>query len=276
MVNVTKADGTIAPFDPEKIVRTCKKMRLSNQECDDILQEIEGKLYEGIPTRKVIHMIIDIGKRHRPHFENIIDLREALGIMRPAPDFEQYVALIFESLGYKTVTNKIIRGNCIEHEIDVIAMKGSETIYVEVKHHNQFHTFTGLDVVLQMQATLEDLKEGYISKKNKYDFTETMIVCNTRVSAHAQNYSLCKDIGVLSWGYPKHKGIETVIHENLLYPVTVIKNISKVAKEDLSMNGIYTLKQLIACDRKELMKNSRMNESELESLIHNANTILSS
>ena len=276
MVNVMKADGTVAPFDPEKVVRTCKRMRLSKQECDQVLDEIEGKLYEGIPTKKVIHMIIEIGKRHRPHFAKIIDLREALGIMKPAPDFEQYVAMIFESMGYKTITNKIIRGGCIEHEIDVIAIKGSETVYVEVKHHNQFHTFTGVDVVLQMQSTLQDLQEGYIQKKHKYNFTKATIVCNTRVSAHAQSYSLCKDMGVLSWGYPKHNGIEAVIHYNFLYPVTVLRQISKEASLGLSENRIFTLKQLVSCDRKELLKNSNISEKELESLIHDANSVLSS
>src|SRR5207249_4212726 len=116
---------------------------------------------------------------------------------------EKFVALLLEHVGYKTATNKILQGKCIDHEIDVIATKGSETIYVEVKHHAQFHTFTGLDTVLVVNSSFQDLAEGYLAGTQKYGFTRPMLVLNTKVSEHAKKYAACRNIDVIGWRIPE-------------------------------------------------------------------------
>ena len=56
-VLVTKADGSKQLFDEEKIVRTCLRMGASREDALQIVQKVEGRLYEGIATRKILQMI---------------------------------------------------------------------------------------------------------------------------------------------------------------------------------------------------------------------------
>ena len=90
--------------------------------------------------------------------------------------------------------NQIVPGRCVEHEIDAIANKDKETILVEVKHHFQFHTYTGVSVFLEVQAELEDLIDGFQNKRHNSDFSKALVVCSTKISDHAKRYALCKNI----------------------------------------------------------------------------------
>lgn len=272
-IRVVKADGSEQEFSREKVLRTCNRMRLSRSEANDVVNEIEGRLYDGIPTARIIQMILEHGKRHVPHFANIVDLREALSLMRPKPDFEQYVAAILESRGYKVFTNKFLRGRCVEHEIDVIAVRGSETIYVEVKHHGQFHTFTGLDTLLEINSVYDDLKDGFKAGRQKYAVNKAMLVCNTKISNHARDYSSCRGIDVLAWETPQHAGIEDYIHQTLIYPVTMLK-MDMPVQYRLADNGIYTMKALVQAGPEKVAKMAGVSVKEAEEMVSKAQEVL--
>jgi hypothetical protein len=49
--------------------------------------------------------------------------------------FEKY-RTSFESEGYQTVTNLILSGKCVSHEIDVLIKKDNELAMVECKFHS--------------------------------------------------------------------------------------------------------------------------------------------
>lgn len=276
MVNVRKADGTLQPFDREKVLRTCHRLKLSKKEAEGILGEIEEKLFEGITTKRIMEMIFEHGEQHKPHLGQIIDLREALSLMRPKPDFEKFVAMLLEHAGYKTVTNKILQGRCIDHEIDVIASRDGETVYVEVKHHTQFHTFTGLDTFFEVNSAFEDLVDGFASRTHKYEFTRPMLVLNTKISEHARKYSACRGIAAIGWKIPEDGGIEYYIDEKLLYPVTILKGIGADAVGKLGDVGVYTLRQLVEADQRKLSKDANMDVKILRDLVSKAEQVLSS
>ena len=155
MIYVTKADGRRQVFDKLKIARTCVRMGASKEEAENIAEKIEKKIQDGTTTKKILQMIFSELENYRPEVKHIIDLREAISLLRPKPDFEKFVAEILKSLGYQIQTNQIVSGKCVGHEIDVIAHNRNEIIYVEVKHHMQHHTFTGVDVFLEANSTLD-------------------------------------------------------------------------------------------------------------------------
>lgn len=276
MVNVRKADGSTQPYDREKVLRTCYKLRLSKSEAEEVADEVEQKLFEGITTKRILDIIFEHAQRHKAHVAHMIDLREAISLMRPKPDFEKFVAILLEHAGYKTVTNEILQGKCIDHEIDVIASKDSELMYVEVKHHVQFHTFTGLDTVLVVNSAFQDLLEGYLHHTQRYNFTKPMLVLNTKVSEHARKYAACRGIGVIGWKIPERAGIEHYIDQKLLYPITILKNLDAELLNRLGDYGIYTLKQLVEADRENLVRETGTNARTLRDLIDQARQILGS
>lgn len=263
MVNIRKWDGSLEPFDRGKAIRTCHRLKLSQREAEEVVDEIERKLYEGMPSKSVMDMILEFGKVHRSQLGHMVDLREALAAMRSKPDFEQFVALLLQDAGYKTVTNQVLYGGCVDHEIDVIASRGSETLYVEVKHHAQFHTFTGLDTFLEVNSAFEDLKAGYLEGRHKYGFTKPLLVLNTKISDHARRYSSCRGIGAIGWAMPQHAGIESMIHDKGMYPVTIFKGVEPGVFSRLGDMGVFTIQQLAQADLRELARRGSMNPDTL-------------
>ena len=99
MVVVTKADGTKQLFDKEKVIRTCLKMHVSEEEAREVANKVEMKIYEGIPTKKILEMIFFYLKNYRPQIKHQIDLRESISLMRPKPDFENFVGIVLRGQG---------------------------------------------------------------------------------------------------------------------------------------------------------------------------------
>lgn len=272
---VTKFDGTMQPFQREKIVDTCVRMGATKEDAKKIADIIERKIYDGIATKKILQMIFRLLKKYRPAVEHQIDLREAISILRPKPDFERFVHLLLEEHGYEVTPNQIIRGKCVEHEIDGIARKKNETILVEVKHHYNHHTYTGLDVGRIAWATFEDLEEGFEQGLNSVKFTGIMIVCNTKLTEHAKQYAKCRGIMHIGWKAPPEHGLERMIEEKKLYPITLLKKLSKRDKTKLLDEGIIALKQLVDCEVNELSRKTGMRRDKLQTLVRKAKEILS-
>ncbi|MDT7858818.1 MAG: ATP cone domain-containing protein [Candidatus Aenigmarchaeota archaeon] len=245
MIYVTKADGSKQPFDKQKIINTCLRLQATPEQAQSIADKIEAKAYDGIPTKKILQMVFQYMKKYRPAIGYQIDLKQAIAMLRSKPDFEIFVAKLFEAMGYEVETNLIIQGKCIEHEIDVVARKGNEIILLEVKHHVNHHTYSGLDVFLQLNSTLEDLKLGYENGKNSFKFTRAILICNTKVSDHGRRYALCKGLEFIAWKFPPENGLERLIEEYKLYPITFLKEIERDEAYSLANAGIVTVEQLL-------------------------------
>lgn len=274
MVFVTKVDGRKQPFDKSKIYRTCIRMHATPDQARDIAEKIESKVYNEITTKKILNMIFVYMKKYKPEFEYKIDLREAISILRPKPDFETFVALLLKSQGYEIEQNLIVPGICVEHEIDVIARKDDETVYVEVKHHVNPHTYTGLDVFLQTNSTFQDLKDGYRTGLNKINFNKALVVCNTKISDHAKKYAECKGIKHIGWKYPVDAGLEQMIEESKLYPITILNGLDKKTKIKLGDAGIVLLKQLLEYNIDEIQRKTNISKNKIEKLVKITKKIL--
>jgi len=276
MISVIKFDGRRQDFQKEKIVRTCLRMHANHRQAIEIANKIERKAYDGITTKEILRLIFSYLKEYRPEVKHQIDLREAISLLRPKPDFESFVQILLREIGYDVIPNQILRGRCVEHEIDGIAKKNDKTILVEVKHHLNHHAYTGIDVCLVAQARTEDLVDGFHSDSNKIKFDKIMIVCNTKFSDQAKQYADCKDIELIGWRMPFDHGLEQIIEEKRLYPITFLKGLDRETEEKLGNSGIVLLKQLIRFDANELRKVTGIQIKKLRNLVESAKDILSS
>jgi Holliday junction resolvase-like predicted endonuclease len=272
---VTKFDGRKQEFRKEKVVRTCLRMRATRKQAYAIAEKIESKLYEGITTKEILKMIFRYIKDYRPEVRHEIDLREAISLLRPKPDFEVFVQLLLKAVGYDVDPNQLLRGRCVEHEIDAVAKKGDETILVEVKHHYNHHTYTGMDVCMVARSRLEDLNDGFKLGYNKINFNKIMIVCNTKFSGHALRYSKCKGITNIGWKAPVKHGLEQMVEEKKLYPITFLKDLDRESERKLGYSGVVLLKQLVETDIDKLCKMTRISRKKLSNLVEKAKKILS-
>jgi hypothetical protein len=272
--NVTKYDGTKQAFNREKIIRTAIRMGATRQAAEQIVDEIENKAYDGISTRKILQMLYAILKRHRPTLKHQIDLRRSLSLLKSAPDFEQYIQQLLREHGYKVTPNQIIQGKCVQHEVDAIATKDNRTCFVEVKHHIKYHTPTGLDIPRIARAVLEDITEGHQLGQNNHKIDYAMIVCNTKLSDYAKQYSDCRKISHIGWSSPQNQDLQTMIETKKLYPITILKGLNTYTRNQLTSNGIITLKQLTQKSLTELKHQTGIHKNKLEPILEAARAIL--
>jgi Holliday junction resolvase-like predicted endonuclease len=273
-VLVTKSDGSKQVFRKEKVIDTCIRMGATREVAEGVADRVERRIYDGIESKRVLSMIFRQLGRYDPSVKHHIDLRMALAMMEPKPDFEQYIRILLKEQGYQVTPNAIIRGKCVEHEIDAIAKKDEKTFIVEVKHHSNHHTLSGLDVDRISRATLEDITEGFELGLNSINVDKAMIVCNVKLSDHAKRYADCRGIEHIGWRFPPDRGIDAMIEEKKLYPITYLKNLDSTTMRRLAGGGVLLLKQLAESDSKSLSERIRITRNRLESIIQKAKMIL--
>ena len=239
-----------------------------------IAERIEARIYDGISTKKILQMIFRRLKKHKPETRNRIDLRKALSLLNPAPDFERFIQLLLSEHGYVITPNQIIRGRCVEHEVDAVASKNGKNCIVEVKHHYKYHAPTNLDVSRISRAVFEDVTEGHKLGLNNLRIDYSLIVCNTKMSEHAKRYANCRGIHHIGWNSPSNNNLQTMIEKKKFYPITILKGINTGARSMLIRNGIILLKQLLRKNPKELRKQTGISEEKLGSMINVARVII--
>ncbi|MCD6402711.1 MAG: restriction endonuclease [Candidatus Aenigmarchaeota archaeon] len=274
MLFVTKADGRKQPFSKRKIVRTCVRMGVSKSIAKQIANEIEARAYDGIPTKKILNMIFQLVKQHKPHFKYRIDLRTAISLLRPKPDFETFVRFLLKNHGYDVLPNQILNGKCVDHELDGILKKDKQTFMLEVKHHKNPHVYTGVDVCLISYATFLDLNDGYKAGTNTIKLDGVVIVCNTKFSDHAKRYARCKGIELIGWNYPTEINLERMVEDRKLYPITILKSMDPNSEQKFGDSNIVLLKQLVEISKEDLWKMTRVPKDKLERFVKEAKEIL--
>ena len=244
MKHVTKSDGSLQPFDTGKVRRTLRNMGVSAKEADRIADEIEESVPDGVPTSAVFRRIRAQASAVRPAVRHRTNLRRALSLLRPKPDFEEFVRVLLRENGYRVRTGCVLAGRCGEHEVDAIATKDGTTIFVEVKHHVSQRRVTGLDESRIARAIIEDLQEGFRMERCPVSIDGALIVCNTRLSEHAKRYASCRGIGHIGWDYPEGRNLQTMIEETQSYPVTIVAGLTRPVSAGLAAAGVVTAKQI--------------------------------
>jgi len=273
-VFVTKAGGKRQLFDRQKVIKTCLVMGATEEVAKEIADRIGLKVYDGIETRKILQMILRLLSKYRPGVNHLFCLRKSLSLLDPKPDFERFIQILLSEHGYKVTPNLIMKGRCVEHEVDAIARKNGSIYLVEVKHHYNFHTYTGLDESRIAWAVLEDVNEGFELGINNLKIDKAMIVCNTKFSDQAKTYAMCKGIVQIGWSSPPDHGLQTLIEEKKLYPITCIEGLKTSVRRELSNAGIILLRQLIEKSPAAFEKETGVKEEILKPIIENAKQLL--
>jgi hypothetical protein len=247
-VMVTKANGSRQLFDRNKIVKTCMRMGATRRDALEVAGKMEKRLYDGISTAKILQMLFQFMRKYKPHFGQIYDLRKGLSLMASKPEFEIFVQNLLSHNGFDVSSNRILKGKCIEHEVDGIAKKNGVTYLVEAKHHVNYHIFTGLDESRIARAVLEDVTEGYDLGRGGLKIDKAMIITNTKYSDYATQYGVCKDILQIGWSTPANLSLQSMIEEKSLYPLSCVKGLNIDTRLRLVDSGLVLINQIMEED----------------------------
>ena len=276
-VFVTKADGSKQLFDKDKVVRTCLRMGASPQLASEIAERVERRVYEGIPTKQVLQLVFRYMRKDKPGVGHLYDLRRGISLMDSKPEFEEFVRVLLARHGFEVTSNQILKGQCGEHEVDAIARKNGETYFVEAKHHLSYHALTGLDESRIARAVLEDVTEGDENGRAGFRGDRAMIVTNTRYSEHALKYGRCRGILQIGWNYPANQGLENLVEEKNLHPLSCLRGLRGRDRLRLVDAGIVLIGQLLAEKQPTLARKTGLPRGTIAEILekaqHSASTL---
>lgn len=242
MVKVIKADGTSEEYNEQKIVESANRVGVPNDLLDSMLGEIRNKLYDGIHTADIFHIIQKYLEGHgAAHLSAKYNLKQALSDLGPSGyPFEKFIAELLTAEGYACKTNEVVDGKCVKHEIDVLAQKDGVTYFIEAKFHKNVNQRSDVRVALYIYGRYLDISDQHLGKGP----TKGWIITNTRFSSDALAFAACRNLRVTSWGYPKGDGIMDLIERTRLHPITMLPILTEEDKRRLAAIGVVTCQQL--------------------------------
>lgn len=234
---VEKADGTIEPFDGLKLQKSLINSEASLLLANEIVNYVEDKISSDkqMMTGEIYKLAFDKLKQTERKTASRYSLRRSLlGLGPTGFPFEKFISKILEKKGYQTRVGVIMEGQCVEHEIDVVACEDENLILFEIKFHNNLKIKTDTKVVLYVKARFDDLKNKKIDFFNKSLYpTNGSVITNTKFTDSAKKYAKCAGLELISWNYPDKGNLYDLIEETGLYPITTIVSLSKLDKERL-------------------------------------------
>ena len=227
-VLVAKADGTEEPFNPEKLVASLVRAGAEHGLARDIARAVEEQLTSGTTTHEIYRRAFAKLRDARRGVAARYSLKRALLEFGPSGfPFEAYLAELFRAEGYTAKTDQIVRGKCVEHEVDVVLQKSDITTYVEAKFHNAAGFKTDLKTVLYVQARIEDLAGAHSAGAGQH---RGMVVTNTKFTSRALEYASCAGLELLSWEEPRGRTLQERIDAVGLYPITALTTLGRREK----------------------------------------------
>lgn len=213
---------------------------------NQVLQEIEGEIYEGISTRKIYQKAFAKLKRASKSCASRYKLKKAILELGPSGyPFERFVGAILTELGYEVQVGVFINGKCVMHEVDVLAEKQDHRVLVECKFHNVQSRNSDVKVPLYIDSRFRDIKNQW-GMTGEYDpqHVKGWVVTSTRFTEDATQYGRCAGLNMISWDYPLNKGLKNMIDELGLYPITCLNSLTKKEKQSLLEKEIVLCREL--------------------------------
>lgn len=267
---VIKSDGRKAPFDYNKIRRTCIRAGAPREIADNIADRISRQARPGIRTRAIYKMVLKaLESEEDGHvIKHRYRLKESIMHMGPAgSQFEEFVARVLESSGFQINSLRAEKdGRCVRHEIDISAVSKNtgKRYMVECKYHNLPGIYTGIKESLYTHARFLDLTAH---------FDAEMLVTNTKISSDVITYASCIGQEVISWRYPPENGLEKRIEANGLYPLTILP-FSKNETRALHGSGISMAKDLVSKDPEEISSRTGISPGRIRNMQNLASRII--
>lgn len=270
-ITVTKASGEKEAYNESKLRRSLANAGADQKVMDRITDSIRDMLVDGISTRKLYKEAFRMLKEQSDRYAGRYKLKEALLELGPTGyPFEKFIAELLKLLGYSTKVGQVIEGNCVSHEIDVLAEKENEHYIIECKFHNRKDHKCNVKVPLYIQSRFLDVKREWSSRpghKNKKHFG--WVVTNTRFTKDAIQFGNCIGLKLLSWDYPKNRGLKDLIGRVNLHPITCLSSLADEYKQQLLERDIVFCKQLSE-DRQPLeqlgLDSRRVNKVQKEAI----------
>lgn len=272
-IYVIKSDGSKEPFDVSKLERSLKKAGASSKTVLDILGQIDTKLTNDITTHDIYKLAFELLHKEEKPIALKYSLKRAIMDLGPSGfPFEDFIAEIFRHRGYTAETGKIVRGFCVEHEVDVIAWNDQKLIMVEAKFHNELGVKSDLKIALYVKARFDDLRKMTFKYGKERQLDEGWLVTNTKFTTTAIEYGSCQGgLRMIGWNYPPVGNLHDMILETKLHPLTCLSSLNGREKKELLTKGVVLCKTIT--ENPDLLLNLGFNHAKVSKVMEEINSL---
>lgn len=243
---IKKNSFDVEPFSTQKLEHSLLRSGASEEEIENIISKIQTEIYDGISSIEIYKKVFAYLKKSNSTSASRYSLKSAIFDLGPTGyPFERLVAALLREKGFKTSVSVILYGECVTHEIDVLAEKEGSVYAIECKFHSDSNAVSNVKIPLYINSRFLDIqKQWNTNSKNTTHLKQGWLVTNTRFTIDAINYAKCVGLTLLSWDYPLNNGIKDNIDSFDLYPITTLINLSKDEKTTLISKDIILVKEL--------------------------------
>ncbi|MDD2274300.1 MAG: hypothetical protein PHI91_00215 [Candidatus Pacebacteria bacterium] len=272
LIEVIKLNKEREPFSSNKVYNSALRAGASFSLAKEISLEVENEVYNGIKTSEIFKKVKGRLKDKDIQLSMKFSLKE--GIRRLGPEgflFEDFTKKIISNYCLIIKEGDIVSGKCGKYEIDFLAENNSYFFIGECKYRNSHNSRIDINVPLKSFAILEDIEKGNTFPNKKL---RSFIVTNTKFTKDAIKYSNCKGIKLLGWKYPQKRGLERLIEEKKLYPITILPALTKYIFAIFQKEGILLAREVLDVDIDKLSKSASISKASLEKIRNQADILI--
>ncbi len=243
---VVKANGEKELFNANKLKYSLIKAGATEEVVEKIAAHVALELVNGMSTTEIYtHAFYLLSKEHKPVALRY-SLRRSLMDLGPSGfPFEKFIGELYRRKGYTVLTDQIVQGECVEHEVDVVAFNDDKLIMCEVKFHNQHGIKSDLKVALYVKARFDDLRQTTFKYEGiERKLTDGILITNTKFTTSAIKYAECQNLQVIGWNYPAKESLVSMIEESGLHPLTCLTTLKNSEKIALMNKGVVLCNSL--------------------------------
>ena len=275
-VQIIKEDGEKEAFDPEKLKASLTRAHATVFVIDEIVDTITKEIRDGMTTEEIYKRAFKIlNSKSKASAIKYSIRRSLLGLGPSGFPFEEYVAQILQAKGYKVKTGQMLKGKCVNHEVDVVAWNEEHLLLTEVKFHNQIGIKSDTKVALYIKARFDDLaNQTFDLGGEKRKMTRGLLVTNTKFTENSKHYARCVGtFDMISWEYPEKGNLYDMIEEAKMHPMTCVPQLSSDNKTELIKRGIVSCPSLK--DNTDVLEEIGVSKDKIKDIVDNIDMICS-
>lgn len=281
-VLLVKADGEKELYEPHKLRDSLIKAGAGSHSADKVLTDVANFIEEHVKDKK--YSEVSVSELYRVAFECLkkysgdaalrYSLKRSLFELGPTGfPFEKYIAKIFKTQGYETLTGQIVMGSCVPHEVDLVAWNADKLIMGEVKYHNDPASKTDLKVALYVSARYNDIKQNVFDYGNVIRKpSEWYLITNTKFTDTAITYAVCNGLKLLSWVFPEEGNLHDLIEDTKSHPITCLTTLDTNQKKMLIDKNVILCRDLFK--HTELMKELKFSQETIFNVLDESSKIV--
>ncbi|MCL5010761.1 MAG: hypothetical protein M1127_00925 [Patescibacteria group bacterium] len=275
-VFVVNSKGEQEPFSFKKVSRSAQRAGANRQLAQKIAAEIEKRVYPGAATSVIFNEVRKLLRGENPAASLRFNLKQAMKDLGPTGfPFEKYVAAVLGRLGYQVKINQFISGAWLKnYEIDFIAKKGDVLKIGECKYRREAGGSVDQEIALANFARFLDIQNNLPAKRKNPLQLRSFLITNAKFTSRAAKYCRAAGVELLGWNYPKNRGLEYLIEENGLYPITILPSLKRYFSCVMARCDLMLATDVLKLNVEQFSRTNNLDIRQLAKLVQEAEILL--